>query len=158
VQVHVSDWLLVILPNLILELQHTPLPPKCYVPENVPQLLTFPLFSFQIHIWVCPGAWERVRGKPTFLGNFTFSPPWGSFHSLRRTILGNTPFPYQEVHSIPRGKHSPLNALKLPEGKSMHHGPANPSRWKACASIPWDFQHFSCFPRYSCFPRLTQGD
>jgi len=122
------------------------------------ELLTFPLFSLHIHIWVYPGAWERVKWRPTFLGNFTFSSPWGSFHSLKKTILGDMPFPYQEVHSIPQGKHSPLNALKLPEGKSMHHGPANPSRWKACASIPWDFWHFFRFLRYSCFPRLTQGD
>jgi len=45
VQVRVSEWLLVILPSPILELQHTPLPPKCCEPGNVPQLLTFMLFS-----------------------------------------------------------------------------------------------------------------
>jgi hypothetical protein len=39
VQVRVSDWLLVILPNPILKLQHTPLPPKCYEPKNAPQFL-----------------------------------------------------------------------------------------------------------------------
>jgi hypothetical protein len=45
VQVRVSEWLLVIFLNRILELQHAPLPPKCCEPRNVPQLLTFPLFS-----------------------------------------------------------------------------------------------------------------
>jgi hypothetical protein len=36
---------LVNLPSLILELQHAPLPPKCYKPRNVPQLLLLLLFS-----------------------------------------------------------------------------------------------------------------
>jgi hypothetical protein len=35
VQVCVSDWMLVILPNFILELQHALLPPKCYEPRSV---------------------------------------------------------------------------------------------------------------------------
>jgi hypothetical protein len=45
VQVRVSDWLLVILPNPILELQHAPLPPKCCESGNVPQLLLLSLSS-----------------------------------------------------------------------------------------------------------------
>ncbi len=60
VQVHVSIWLLVILPNLIPELQHTPLPPKCYEPKSVPKLLTISLFSLHTHIWIYQGAWECV--------------------------------------------------------------------------------------------------
>jgi hypothetical protein len=51
-QVCVSDWLLVILPSFIPELQHAPLPPKCYKLRNMPQLLTLPLFSLQTHIWI----------------------------------------------------------------------------------------------------------
>ncbi len=61
VQVRVSDWLLIILPNPILELQHTALPPKCYEPVSVLQLFILPLFSPQTHIWVYQGAWERVK-------------------------------------------------------------------------------------------------
>jgi hypothetical protein len=60
VQVHVSDWLLVILPSFIPELQHALLPPKCFEPRSVPQLLTLSLFSLRTHIWVYQGAWERV--------------------------------------------------------------------------------------------------
>jgi hypothetical protein len=45
VQVRVSDWLLVILPSLILEPHHAPLPPKCSELRNVTQLLILPLFS-----------------------------------------------------------------------------------------------------------------
>jgi hypothetical protein len=45
VQVRVSDWLLVIFPSLILELQHTPLPPKCYELGSAPQLLLLLLSS-----------------------------------------------------------------------------------------------------------------
>ncbi len=59
-QIRVSDYTLVILPNPIPKLQHTPLPPKCYEPRNVPRLLTLPLFSLQTHIWVYQGAWEHV--------------------------------------------------------------------------------------------------
>ncbi len=36
---------LVNLPSPIPELQHAPLPPKCYEPRSVPQLLLLPLFS-----------------------------------------------------------------------------------------------------------------
>ncbi len=36
VQVHVSEWLLVIFPSPILEFQHAPLPHKCYKPRSVP--------------------------------------------------------------------------------------------------------------------------
>jgi hypothetical protein len=56
VQVRVSDWLLIILPSFIPELQHAPLPAKCYEPGSMPQLLTLPLFSFQTHISVYQGA------------------------------------------------------------------------------------------------------
>ncbi len=52
VQIRVSEWLLVILPSPIPELQHAPLPPKCYKPGSVTQLFTFPLFSSQTHIWI----------------------------------------------------------------------------------------------------------
>jgi hypothetical protein len=43
-----SMWvieLFVILPSLIPELQHAPLPPKYCEPRSAPQLLLFPLFS-----------------------------------------------------------------------------------------------------------------
>ncbi len=43
-----SMWiidLLVICPNLILELQHAPLLSKCCKPRNIPQFLILPLFS-----------------------------------------------------------------------------------------------------------------
>ncbi len=43
-----SMWvieLLVNLPSPILKFQHALLPPKCYKPRNVPQLLLLPLFS-----------------------------------------------------------------------------------------------------------------
>jgi hypothetical protein len=58
-----SVWvnkLLFILPSPILELQHAPLPPKCYEPGSMPWLLAMSLFSLQTHIWVYQGAWERV--------------------------------------------------------------------------------------------------
>ncbi len=58
VQVHVNEWLLVILPNPIPKLQHAPLPPKCCESRSMPQLLIFLLFSPQIHIWIYQGAWE----------------------------------------------------------------------------------------------------
>ncbi len=45
VQVCVNNWLLVNLPSPIPELQHTPLPPRCCEPGNVPQLLLLSLFS-----------------------------------------------------------------------------------------------------------------
>jgi hypothetical protein len=59
-QVHVSDWSLVILPSPMSELQHALLPLKCYELGSVPQLLIFPLFSLQIHIWVYQRVWEHV--------------------------------------------------------------------------------------------------
>jgi hypothetical protein len=65
VQVRLNDWLLVILPSPILELQHGPLPPKCCEPRNVPQLFILPQFSFQIHIWIYQGVWERVTTPQT---------------------------------------------------------------------------------------------
>ncbi len=61
VQVRVSKWLLVIPPSPILELQHALLPSKCCEPGSVPQLFTFPPFSFQIHIWVYLETWEHVN-------------------------------------------------------------------------------------------------
>ncbi len=60
----VSDWLLVILPSLISKLQHAPLPPKCYEPGNMPQLLILSMSSFHTHIWIYQGAWERIMGTP----------------------------------------------------------------------------------------------
>ncbi len=50
VQICVSDKMLGILPSPIPELQHVPLPPKCYKPWSMPQLFIFPLFSLQTHI------------------------------------------------------------------------------------------------------------
>jgi hypothetical protein len=46
VQVCVSNWCLSLLLVPILELQHAPLPPKCYEPGSVPQFFTLSLFSF----------------------------------------------------------------------------------------------------------------
>ncbi len=60
VQVRVSDWLLVIHPSFIPELQHAPLSPKSCKPGGVLQLLTLPLFSLQTHTWIYQGAWEHV--------------------------------------------------------------------------------------------------
>jgi hypothetical protein len=78
VQVCVRDWSFIILPRILyapaqyvfivysmlggrrVELQHTPLPPKCCELGSMPQLLTLPLFSPQTRIWVYQGAWERV--------------------------------------------------------------------------------------------------
>ncbi len=45
VQIHVSSWCLSLFLFPIPELQHTPLPPKCYEPRSVPQLLLLPLSS-----------------------------------------------------------------------------------------------------------------
>jgi hypothetical protein len=45
VQVCMSGWLLVILPSLITELKHAPLPPKCCELGNVPELFILSLFS-----------------------------------------------------------------------------------------------------------------
>jgi hypothetical protein len=45
VQVCVSNWCLSLFLVPILKLHHAPLPPKCYEPRNVPQLLALPLFS-----------------------------------------------------------------------------------------------------------------
>jgi hypothetical protein len=64
VKVCVSDWLLVILPNLILKFQHAPLPPKCCEPRSVPQLLTFLMSSLHTHIWVYQGTWECIIHPP----------------------------------------------------------------------------------------------
>jgi hypothetical protein len=47
VQVCVSDWLLVILPSPIPELQHAPLPPKCYDQGACPNSLLFCYFHFR---------------------------------------------------------------------------------------------------------------
>jgi hypothetical protein len=55
--------LVVILPSLILELQHAFLPPKCCELGSVPRLLVLPLFSVLTHIWVYQRAWERVNHK-----------------------------------------------------------------------------------------------
>ncbi len=60
VQVHLSEWLFVIIPSPISELQDALLPPKCSEPGSMPQLLTFPLFSPQTYIWVYQGAWECI--------------------------------------------------------------------------------------------------
>ncbi len=46
--------------SLVSELQHALRPPKCCEPENMPQFLVLPLFSFQTHAWVYQGAWECV--------------------------------------------------------------------------------------------------
>jgi hypothetical protein len=72
--------MLVILPSPISELQHAPLPPKCYEPGNVPQLFILPLFSPHTHIWVYQGAWEHVMRTLTtwlFLQQFK---AWGKLH------------------------------------------------------------------------------
>jgi hypothetical protein len=45
VQIHVTDWTLVNLPSPISELQHVPLPPKCYEPRSAPWFLALPLLS-----------------------------------------------------------------------------------------------------------------
>jgi len=45
VQVHVSNWLLVILPNPHLGVVAHPSTPKCYESRSTPQLLLLPLFS-----------------------------------------------------------------------------------------------------------------
>jgi hypothetical protein len=61
VQICVSNWCLSLFLVPISELQHAPLPSKCYKPGNVPQLLTLPLFPLQTHIWIYKGGWERVK-------------------------------------------------------------------------------------------------
>jgi hypothetical protein len=60
VQVRVSEWLLVILPNLILELQHALLPSKCCELGSVPQLFFFLLFSRYTRIWIYLRTWEHI--------------------------------------------------------------------------------------------------
>jgi hypothetical protein len=50
VQIHVSDWTLIILPNPIPELQHTLLPLKCCEPRSVPDSLFFRCFHFKLSI------------------------------------------------------------------------------------------------------------
>jgi hypothetical protein len=63
------------LPSPILELQHAPLPPKCYEPRNAPQLLTLPLFLPQTHIWIYQGAWECIKdGHKKILGHIRATP------------------------------------------------------------------------------------
>jgi hypothetical protein len=59
-QVCVSNWCLSFFLVSISELQHTPLPPKCYEPENMLQFLIFSLFSYQTHIWTYEGVCECV--------------------------------------------------------------------------------------------------
>jgi hypothetical protein len=61
VHIHVSDYVLVIFPSPISELQHALLPQKCCKPRNVLRFLALPLFSLQTHIWVYPGVWKRVN-------------------------------------------------------------------------------------------------
>jgi hypothetical protein len=61
VQARVSNWCLSLFLFSIPELQHAPLPSKCYGPRNVPQLLALLLFSPSVHIWVYKGGWEHVR-------------------------------------------------------------------------------------------------
>jgi hypothetical protein len=61
VQVCVSDWLLVIIPSPIPELQHAPLPPKCCKLGMCPQLFILLLFSLLTHIWAYQGVWECVK-------------------------------------------------------------------------------------------------
>ncbi len=47
-QVHVSSWCLSFFVVLISELQHAPLPPKCYEPGSVPQLLIVSSFYLRL--------------------------------------------------------------------------------------------------------------
>jgi hypothetical protein len=61
VQVCVNNWCLSSFLVPILELQHAPLPPKCYELGSMPQLLTLPMFSLQTHIWIHQGAWKCVN-------------------------------------------------------------------------------------------------
>jgi hypothetical protein len=61
VHIHVSDYVLVIFPSPISELQHTLLPQKCCEPGNMLWLFALPLFSLQTHIWVYPEVWERIN-------------------------------------------------------------------------------------------------
>jgi hypothetical protein len=65
VQVCVNNWCLSFFLVPIPELQHAPIPPKCYEPRSVPQLLTLLLSSPHTHIWVYQGAWERVNIEAT---------------------------------------------------------------------------------------------
>ncbi len=78
-----NEWLLIILPSPILELQHTPLPPKCYKPRSVPQLLTFSLFSFHTHIWIYQGAWERII---SLQGKFTKVNPSHKYFNVKMEV------------------------------------------------------------------------
>jgi hypothetical protein len=58
-----SLWVNELLVNLlspIPELQHAPLPRKCYEPKNVPQLFFLLLSSFWTRSWVYQGAWGCV--------------------------------------------------------------------------------------------------
>ncbi len=58
--------LLVNLPSPIPDLQHAPLPPKCYEPGSVPQLLLLPLITFGLaveSIKELGGASKNVNNK-----------------------------------------------------------------------------------------------
>jgi len=67
VQIHVNNWLLVILPNPHLGAPAYPSTPKCCELKNVHQLLILLLFSPWIHIWVYQRAWECVKLSPYIL-------------------------------------------------------------------------------------------
>ncbi len=56
----------------ILELQHALLPPKCYEPRSVPQLLILSLSSPQTHIWIYQGSWEHVSYIEYFINSHSF--------------------------------------------------------------------------------------
>ncbi len=74
-----SVWVNKLLVNLlspIPKLQHAPLPPKCCKPRSMPQLLTLLLFSFQIHIWIYQGVWERINYTNILINIFTNLPKW----------------------------------------------------------------------------------
>jgi hypothetical protein len=47
-------------PNPHSKAPDTPLPPKCYKPRSIPQLLILSLFSFWIRNWVYQGAWGCI--------------------------------------------------------------------------------------------------
>jgi hypothetical protein len=48
----------------------------------------------------------------------------------------NTPSPYWEVNSIPKGETPHPNAQELLGSELMHLGPTNPSKWEACVNVP----------------------
>ncbi len=53
-----THFSLVIVP--ILELQHAPLPTKCYEPKSVPNFLSFYCFHIWTHSWVYQRVWGCV--------------------------------------------------------------------------------------------------